>query len=352
MTQVRSLVLLLAATAVLGFGAAAVADVTAVDPSRGTVGTEITIRGSGFSPTGKKAKARLQRGGGKARGTRLAVTSTADSAVGAFVKKGKPGLYDVQVQPKGGAATTLADAFEICLVEHVVASPQGAAPGDTVTLTADCMPTKPGTIRIGGKKAKRLGWDAAAGSITIEVPRLDNGTYDVEIKTAVGTTTVPGGLQVGGQVPVEDQIIQAVIGGQPFEATLPGIVVTKNTLGPIATFSIQAGSNVAGDPRTILIQFAFDPATMTSGTFRTALELQQFVYVPAPGVSYGLGVDPTTLLTSGVVEVTGNVAGKITGTFSADLVPPPGQDGPGVRIASGVFAVRETPVGGASRGAR
>lgn len=323
------------------------ADVTAVEPARGTLGTTLTIRGSGFSPSGKPARARLLLDGGKAPGTKLKVASTTASAVGAFVKKAKPGRYDVQVTPKGGDAMTLADAFEVCLVENVTVSPQSAKPGDTVTFTAACMPDKPGRIRVGNKKAKRLSWDAAAGTIGIAVPNLADGTYDVEITTKVGTTLVPGGLQVGGEIPVEDEIIQATIDGQPFEATLPGIVVTSNPLGPIPLFAIQAGSNVEGDPRTLLIQFAFDPATMPSGTFRTALELPSFQYLPAPGTMFGLETNPLTLLTSGVVEVTGNVGGKISGTFSADLIPlVPTTSGPGVSVRNGVFAVRETPVGG------
>jgi len=322
------------------------AAVTSVEPARGTLGTALAVTGSGFSPTGKPAKAKFLLDGGKARGSTLKVTSTADSAVGAFVKKAKPGLHDVQIIPKGGEPMTLADAFEVCLVENVVASPQAAKPGETVTITADCMPDKPGRIRVGTKKAKRLSWDAAAGTMTIVVPNLPDGTYDLEITTKVGTTVVPGGLQVGGEIPVEDQIIQATINGQPFEATLPGIVVASNTLGPIPVFSIQAGSSVEGDQRTLLIQFAFNPATMTSGTFRTVLELPSFQFIPAPGTLFGLETNPLTLLTSGVVEVTGNVSGKISGTFSAELIPIlPAPTGPGVSVMNGVFAVRETPVG-------
>lgn len=342
--------LVLATVALVAAAAAAAAAVTAVTPSRGSAGTELTIRGSGFGT--KKPKVKLLLDGRRARGAALKVTAFGDSSVGAFVKKAKPGLYDVEVKPKGGDASVLPDAFEVCLVENVVASPQGAAPGDTVTLMAECMPAKPGRIRIGGKKARVLGWDATAGTITIEVPNLPDGTYDVEIRTKVGTTTVPGGLQVGGEVPVEDQIIQAVVGGQPFEATLPGIVVTSNTLGPIPVFSIEAGSNVAGDQRTLLLQFAFDPNTMTGGTFRSATQLLMFGFYPAPGVGFGLSVDPMTLLTSGVVEVTGNVGGKVSGTFSADLSPLPPGTGPGVGIRDGVFAVRLTPVGGGPLGGR
>jgi len=335
-----------AAIGLCAFVTVASAEVTSVEPARGTLGTEVTIRGNGFSPSGKPAKAKLLLDGGKAPGTKLKVTSSAASAVGAFVKKAKAGLYDVSVTPKGGAPMTLADAFEVCLVEDVVASPQAATPGETVTMTAACMPDKPGRIRIGGKKAKRLSWDVAAGTIAIEVPNLEDGIYDIEITTKVGVTLVPAGLQVGGEIPVEDQIIQATIGGQPFEATLPGIVVVANTLGPIPVFSIQAGSNVEGDQRSLLIQFAFNPATMTSGTFRTALELPAFQFIPGPATLFGLDVDPMTLLTSGVVEVTGNVNGKISGSFSAELIPIlPSPTGPGVSVMNGVFAVRETPVG-------
>jgi len=183
-----------------------------------------------------------------------------------------------------------------------------------------------------------------------ELPAIARVPVQEDLEVLLRALSVPGGLQVGGEVPVEDQIIQALIDGQPFEATLPGIVVTTNTLGPIPAFAIEAGSNVAGDQRTLLIQFAFDPETMSGGTFRTALELLSFNYAPAPGALFGLDVDPMTLLTTGVVEVTGNVDGKISGTFSANLIPVLPNMGPGVSITSGVFAVRETPVGGSPFG--
>lgn len=38
----------------------------------------------------------------------------------------------------------LADAFEVCLVENVVATPQGGAPGETSSICGAYMPAKPG----------------------------------------------------------------------------------------------------------------------------------------------------------------------------------------------------------------
>ncbi len=341
----------LAVFALLTVAAPASAAVTGVEPASGTIGTEITIRGSGLAPSGKKPRAALLLDGRKARGTKLRVTSAVDSAVGAFVVKAKAGTYDVQVKPKGGDPMTLADAFEVCLVENVVATPQGASPGDTVTLCAACMPTKPGKIRVGGKKAKRVAWEpgptapcSPQGSIQIVVPDLPDGEHDVEIRTVVGTTTVPGGVRVGGpDLPNEDQILQATIDGAPFESTPPRLLVTYNSLGNV--FSIFAQSDTAGDNRTLQIAILFDPDTNSGGVFRVLPQLSAITFVPSSGgTQYVLDVDPMTLVASGVVEVTGNTLGKISGNFNADLIPA-GPAGAGVSIRSGVFTVRETPVG-------
>jgi hypothetical protein len=325
------------------------AELTAVDPDRGTRGTVLTLTGTGFSPTGKKPKLKVLLDGEKAKGTALKVVTFTDTTIEATVSSAKPGLYDVQVEPKKGTPSVLADVFEVCLVEGVVATPQGGAPGDVFTICGGCMPAKAGSAKVGKKSAKRLAWTATStapctpgGRIDAKVPNLPDGTYDLAVKTSVGTTTVPGGLRIGGgDVPVEDEILQATIAGAPFESTPPRLLVTHNDIAGILTVSAQ--SDVVGDNRTLIFTIAFDPETQVTGFFNTLPNLTM-THVPANGATtYVLDADPTSFLASGSVTVTGNFQGKITGNFTADLIDANPNPGPGVAIRDGVFAVRETP---------
>lgn len=318
---------------------AARASITSVELSRGTVEDSIVIRGVGLAPKGK-AKVRFLLDGRKAKGTKVLVRSATDNQIGAYVEKAKPGLYDVEVRPKGGTAMVREDAYEICLVENVVATPRRGAPGDTLTIAADCIPGVEPRVKIGGKRAKLVTYYRE--EITVTIPDLPDGLHDLEIKTTVGTTLVPGGVQIGGESPVDDQIVQATINGRPFESTPPSLVVTATNVG-VPVFSVFAGSNVDGDSRTLQFVIAFDPATMTSGVFETSPVLSQFSYIPSAGVLFGLDVDETSLVTSGVVSVTGNVEGKVSGTFNAELIPYAPAGGAGVSVESGVFVVRVTP---------
>lgn len=324
------------------------AELVEVDPERGTRGTALTLTGSGFSPTGKKPKLKALVDGLKTSGLKLKVLTFSDTTIEATVTGAKPGLYDVVVEPKKGTPTTLADAFEVCLVENVVATPQGGAPGDTVSICGACMPAKAGTVKVGKKSAKRLAWTSTStapcdpqGRIDVKIPKLPDGTYDLSVKTPVGTTVVPGGLRIGGgDIPVQDEILQATIQGEAFESTPPRLLATYNSLAGVLTVSAQ--SDTVGDNRTILFTIAFDPDTQTQGFFNTLPDLTM-THVPSSGATtYVLDADPMTFVTTGSVTVTGNTLGKISGEFTADLIEAAPNPGPGVAIRDGVFAVRET----------
>ena len=320
-----------------------------VDPDRGSRGTTLTLTGTGFSPNGKKPKLKVLLDGIKAKGTSLKVLTFTDTIIEATISSAKPGLYDISVEPKNGTPTTLADAFEVCLAENVVATPQGGAPGDPFTICAACLPAKAGTVKVAKKSAKRLAWSSAStdpcspqGRIDATIPKLPDGTYDLSIKTPVGTTVVPGGLRIGGgNVPVEDEILQASIQGVPFESTPPRLITTFNDLGGILTVSAQ--SDTPGDQRTLIFTIAFNPTTDVQGVFNS-LPNVTMTHVPSGGgTSYVLDADPSTFVTTGSVTVTGNTLGKITGHFTADLIEAAPSMGPGVTVRDGVFAVRETP---------
>jgi hypothetical protein len=325
------------------------AELVNVDPERGTRGTALTLTGSGFSPVGKKPKLKALVDGVKSNGLKLKILAFTDTTIEAQVTGGKPGLYDVVVEPKKGTPTALADAFEICLVENVVATPQGGAPGEIFSICGACMPAKPGSVKVGKKGAKRLAWTSTStapcdpqGRIDAKIPKLPDGTYDLSVKTSVGTTVVAGGLRIGGgDIPIQDEILQADIQGVPFESTPPRLTATYNSIAGI--FTVFAQSDTLGDNRTLLFTIAFNPGVQAQGFFNTLPNLTM-THVPSSGATtYVLDADPTTFVTTGSVTVSGNTLGKISGEFTADLIeaaaPTPG---PGVTVRNGVFAVRET----------
>lgn len=324
------------------------AELADVQPERGTRGTALVLTGNGFSPVGKKPKLKALVDGVKSSGLKLKVLTFTDTTIEAEVTGGKPGLYDVVVEPKKGTATTLDDAFEICLVENVVATPQGGAPGETFSICGACMPAKAGSLKVGKKGAKRLSWTSTStapcdpqGRIDAVVPKLPDGTYDLSVKTSVGTTVVPGGLRIGGgDIPVQDEILQATIQGAPFESTPPRLLATYNPIAGILT--VSAGSDTPGDNRTLIFTIAFNPDTQTQGFFNTLPNLTMTHVPSSGGTTFVLDADPMTFVTTGSVTVSGNTLGKISGEFTADLIEAAPNPGPGVAIRDGVFAVRET----------
>jgi len=324
------------------------AELAAVEPDRGTRGTTLTLTGSGFSPAGKKPKLKALVDGVKSNGLKLKIVTFSDTAIQAEVTGGKPGLYDVAVEPKKSPAMTLADAFEICLVENVVATPQGGAPGETFSICGACMPAKPGSVKVAKKGAKRLAWTPTStapcdpqGRIDAVVPKLPDGTYDLSVKTSVGTTVVPGGLRIGGgDIPIQDEILQADIQGVPFESTPPRLTATYNAIAGI--FTVFAQSDTAGDNRTLLFTIAFDPDVQAQGFFNTLPNLTMTHVPSSGGTTYVLDADPMTFVTTGSVTVSGNTLGKVSGEFTADLIEAAPMPGPGVAVRNGVFAVRET----------
>ncbi len=174
--------------------AARAQSITSVAPAEGTIGTTLVITGSGFGTA--KPKAWLSQPGVKAK-TPLKVQSFGDGEVTALLTKGKPGTYDVSLQPKGKGATAAvsAGAFALRAPEPLAVDPACATPLATVTLSGRFFGPKKGSAKVGGLKAKVLAWLPAAApddddAVQIALPKkLPDGTWHVQLKTKVASVT-------------------------------------------------------------------------------------------------------------------------------------------------------------------
>jgi len=158
----------------------------------GTVGTQITITGSGF---GTKGKVLI---GGAA--TKIAKDGWTNNSITCSVIKALPaGTHHVVIRPSKQAAITLPNAFTMKLPQiDDLDSYQGAA-GDLITITGDYFSTKKGTVCLEDpmsgirKKCKVTEW--GMDSVTFVVPKTSKGfpagTYSLKVTNKVGTAETP-----------------------------------------------------------------------------------------------------------------------------------------------------------------
>ena len=153
----------------------------------GTIGTEITITGSGFGA--RKGKALV----GTAA---LKILDWTDSSIRCQLTKAlSPGIYDVTIRPKGASPIIMLIGFVVKAPEIDSVDPTGGSAGDTITIYGSFFVTKKGKVTLGGKNCKVLNWtmDPTTGESEIEfvVPkRLTPGVNELKIINGVGSDTI------------------------------------------------------------------------------------------------------------------------------------------------------------------
>lgn len=174
-----------------------------VFPGEGTIGTEITITGSGFGS--KKGKVLLGS-------TSLTILEWGnDSIVCRLGKALTPGIYDVTIWPKGVKSPILHEkAFAVRLPQVSSVSPDLGATGDPITIHGKFFGTKKGKVYLGSasdgkvksKSCPISDWRmddpvTGASEVVLTIPKgLPPGTYDVTVTNKVGSQTVEAGLTI------------------------------------------------------------------------------------------------------------------------------------------------------------
>jgi len=155
-------------------------------PSEGTIGTEMTISGSGFGMT--KGKVLV--------GTVAPnILEWTDSSIRCqFSKVPSLGTYGVTIQRKRASAMIVEDGFTVMLPDINSTEPTSGSAGGNVTIQGSFFGTKKGKVTLGGKTCKVSGWtmDSKTGESQIEfvVPkRLTPGANDLTVTNAVGSIT-------------------------------------------------------------------------------------------------------------------------------------------------------------------
>jgi len=161
-----------------------------VYPAEGTIGTEMTITGSGYGT--RKGKVLVGN-------VALKILEWTESLISCRLTKAlSPGAYDVTVQPKepkGTPPIVYENGFAVKAPDIDSVDPTGGSAGDNITIYGSFFGTKKGKVTLGGKSCKVLNWtmDPTTGESEIQfvVPkRLTPGVNELKIINAVGSDTI------------------------------------------------------------------------------------------------------------------------------------------------------------------
>ena len=160
--------------------------ISETSPAEGTIGTVLTINGSGFRT--KKGKVLL--GGMAAK-----ITSWTDTTITAVIKKAlSPGAHDLVLQPKepkGTAPITLSGAFTIMAPDITSVVPNSGGEGAVITISGNYFGTRKGKVYVGDQKCKVTSWTMSpvTGASTAKFivhKKLGTGTYLLDVENKIG----------------------------------------------------------------------------------------------------------------------------------------------------------------------
>jgi hypothetical protein len=157
-----------------------------VNPSEGTIGTEIVITGSGYGS--RKGKVLV----GTAS---LKILEWTDTRIRGLLSKAlPPDTYDVTIRPPKASAIVLWDSFTVSAPAINYVDPTSGEAGDTITISGYLFGTKKGKVTLGGKSCKVTSWTMSGvygfSEIVFIVPKgLTSGTKDLRVINGVGSDT-------------------------------------------------------------------------------------------------------------------------------------------------------------------
>lgn len=233
-----------------------------------SVGTQLVLDGSGFGGLTGTAKPKVWISSPEAPKKRaLKVLAATDAQLTVEVKTGIPGDFDLTVQPKGKglAALVATDVVRLLAPQFEEPNPPAAAPGALVTLSGlgglDAFGSKPGKVRVGGRKAVVESW--SPGEIIFAMPaKLANGLYTVEVANKVAEATVDPELPTA---PFALQMVDSTFdlgGPDRFSARLNGkkTVIEPSFLSGVGFVTFSAGPPAV---TTLALNTVFGKPTFT-----------------------------------------------------------------------------------------
>lgn len=177
------------------------------DAYRGTVGTIITLDAGG-ADFGTSGKVGLQYTAQDKPVAIKASSWTPGEIICTLAKGVAPGTYDVLVLPKNGDLFTLSDSFEVCEPHFEAVEPSSGAPGDLMTIDGLYFGSKRpkvyfiGTVVPRAKSAKVVSFSFNPytnwGRLTVAVPKILGGAYDVKVVNDVGECSLSSAFTVIG----------------------------------------------------------------------------------------------------------------------------------------------------------
>jgi RHS repeat-associated protein len=261
---------------ILAVAAFAAPSITSLSPTSGTIGTSVTITGSGFGTTQGTSTVKFN-------GTTATVTSWSSTSIHATVPSGAT---------TGNVAVTVSNVasngVNFTIVSITSLSPTSGAVGASVTINGGGFGTTQGTSTVtfsSSKIATVTNW--SANSITATVP---SGAITGNVVVKVGTTTSNG--------------ISFMVAATP---TMTSLSPTSGAIGTSVTIT---GTNFGSTQGSSTVKFNGTTATPTSWSATT-------IKAPVPAgaatgnvVVHSSGVDtngkPFTV-TSGAFTTTGNM---------------------------------------------
>jgi hypothetical protein len=244
-----------------------------------SVGTQITIAGTGFAGLTGQSKPKVFMDSPEFPKNRpMKVISFTDTELVCEVKSGVPGDFDVTIVAKGPFFPPLVAEDVVRVVPPVFEQPTPGVtgPGGLVTLhpfwDAQGFGIKKGKVKVGGKPAKVETW--TADEISFLMPtKLPDGIHVVTVKNKVATSTVELG--------VEDAPYCLQMDGSAFDVGGPDrfsckvgkkaykvngflfVALTFIDAGPPITVNINVTLTNDFPMRTMVVKFPIDLATAT-----------------------------------------------------------------------------------------
>ncbi len=266
-------------------------EITGVLPmdESGTIGTTVTISGSGLLGVVGLSKPKVQLfdpDTGKKYALKVATFS--DTEVTASITKAVAGTMELQLLPKGGAALIATAGFEVPLPNILSITPAFGFANDTITLECEHVGNKKPKVKLGTKSCKVLSFSDT--EVAFLMPKkLAKGAQTLQLTNKVGVATQIAAIINQGDGPdtVTDDAFTATLGKTKFVAGGFIFFVVSSDYDPM-----QVDTNSMcyfTDPLTfqeiagMVVHTPFDPHAFT----------EPVAFVDAPGGSIGYKlIDP------------------------------------------------------------